>query len=61
MVKDISEIKESVKETNEKLDTLIDKFDSKYATKSSVNRIRVIIRSVIGFGAVAVAKYLFKL
>lgn len=49
LMKEISEIKADVKELLAKFENL----DNKYATKSSVNRIWVIIWSIIGFFATA--------
>jgi hypothetical protein len=60
MVEQLCGLKEDVKSlgtsiaVNQKI--IMDKFDSldvKYATKSSVNRLRVIVWSVIGFFATA--------
>lgn len=56
MVKDISDIKENIKEIGTKQEnnhiSIMAKFESldlKFATKSSVNRLRVIVWSIIGF------------
>lgn len=56
MAKDISDIKENIKEIGTKQEanhtSIMAKFESldlKFATKSSVNRLRVIVWSIVGF------------
>ena len=60
MQKDITEIKDKLKMYNDtltwfhddtvsRIDAIIEKIDAKYATKVSVNKLRVIVWSIIGF------------